>query len=110
MMFFDSENPRKFLEENRFVCTFRTFNYNKKPTRYLAKLHDEKNVSIVFADILVCNLKDVYSCEDIEPFAEFSGFKDSDEWVAEIRKLDNIRLPLRGGFKKLGNLCFVVKI
>lgn len=108
-MFFDSEKARKFLEENGFAATFRTYNYTKN-SHQQAKHHDETGHVVLFAGIIVCNLKDVYSCEDIEPFAEFSGFEGAEEWADEIFRLDKIRLPLRGGFKKLGNLCFVAQI
>lgn len=112
MMWFDSEKPRKFLEENEFVATFRTYDYKRKDSLQLARTHD---TSVAFGiriigKVVICNLKDVYSSEDLEPFSEFSGFENVDEWRDEIFKLDGVRVPYRGGFKKLGNLCFVVKL
>jgi hypothetical protein len=110
-LYFDSEKPRKFLEKNGFVVTFRTYHYAKRSYQYAA-VHDNNDRfgKKYLSGIIVCNLKDVCCLEDLIPFVEFSGFEDVEEWAEEIFRLDHFRLPFSGGFKKLGNLCFVVRV
>lgn len=97
VMSFSSEKARKQLLEYGVVCTFRK-NRRKRVGKDWA---NEKRGEKAFADIYVEEIGEVNPFHDLTPYIEKSGFKSIDEWLREIKRLNDGRVLARGWLYKV---------